>query len=941
MLAVLSLLAGLVILVGPFVAIAAMNRSSVLGRRVERLERDVEAQTRQIAALSARLRAAPEVGRTGPDPSEDLREETPQLPFDLPHPSDDAASSSDETTDRAPTETPGEGAVPRTSAVPQVKRLRAAAPASDETTRATPVQRAQGVEEALASRWIVWLGAVAVALSAVFLFSYAIEQGWLGPWARVGLGLGLGASLILAGEWVRRESPARIAQYVQPDYVPPALAAAGVFALFASVYAGHGLYGLFGSGLAFAALAAVSFAGLALALRHGLLVASLALAGGYLVPLLVASETPQAAPMFLYLAVLTAACLGLMRFRNWPVLAVAATAGAFGWPALWLIGPWTIADQTVLSAYAIALAVLFALLSVGWPVKRPDLSTTAWLAGLASETSGLGFVLSGGLTIVLALVSGYNQGAFLILGLYAGVGMGFGLRRAAYESLAVASALVVAVAFLLWPEPETLSLPERLQELGVERSANAFGPFLMPPELAAYARSLAAFGAFFGLGGVLAMRVAATPGVWAALAAAMPLSMFTLGYWRIGGVEIDPGWAGIAGGMAFAFVVAAGLARRWLDAARAAAPLSFLAAGATAALALAFVCLLREAWLTVALSLQVPALVWIWARLRVKEMRALIYATTAVVVARLVLNPSIIDYEGGALALFGWVLYGYGIPAVAFLVAGRWLRRSDEDDTLATVVDSAAVAFGFLMVAFQARIWTSGALSSPSNDLFDQSVQTLWWLVAGGLLLRSEVRERLRTAWYGGVALLGCACLQLVFGHLIIENPLRTVDPVGEWPLVNLLGLAYLAPSLILLALSRDEKIGLRDDLRPWLRMLSGAVAFVFVSLEVRRAFAGPILSLSDHPPGDAEIYAYSVVWLLISFGVLAYGILRQSKPLRYAALGVLVITVLKVFLYDMSDLTGLLRVASFLGLGLSLIGIGWVYRAFVFVPSTRGEGEA
>jgi uncharacterized membrane protein len=40
---------------------------------------------------------------------------------------------------------------------------------------------------------------------------------------------------------------------------------------------------------------------------------------------------------------------------------------------------------------------------------------------------------------------------------------------------------------------------------------------------------------------------------------------------------------------------------------------------------------------------------------------------------------------------------------------------------------------------------------------------------------------------------------------------------------------------------------------------------------------------------------------------------------------------VLKVFLYDMSDLTGLYRVASFLGLGLTLIAIGHVYRRFVF----------
>jgi len=52
---------------------------------------------------------------------------------------------------------------------------------------------------------------------------------------------------------------------------------------------------------------------------------------------------------------------------------------------------------------------------------------------------------------------------------------------------------------------------------------------------------------------------------------------------------------------------------------------------------------------------------------------------------------------------------------------------------------------------------------------------------------------------------------------------------------------------------------------------------------------------------------------------------------LRYASLVVLVLVVGKVFLVDMADLTGLLRVASFLGLGIALLALGFVYRRYVF----------
>jgi uncharacterized membrane protein len=84
---------------------------------------------------------------------------------------------------------------------------------------------------------------------------------------------------------------------------------------------------------------------------------------------------------------------------------------------------------------------------------------------------------------------------------------------------------------------------------------------------------------------------------------------------------------------------------------------------------------------------------------------------------------------------------------------------------------------------------------------------------------------------------------------------------------------------------------------------------------------------------GDAEVYAYSAVWIVYALVLLALGILRNSSVLRYASLAVLGVTVGKVFLYDMADLTGLYRVASFLGLGLVLIGIGYAYQRFVFRP--------
>ena len=124
-------------------------------------------------------------------------------------------------------------------------------------------------------------------------------------------------------------------------------------------------------------------------------------------------------------------------------------------------------------------------------------------------------------------------------------------------------------------------------------------------------------------------------------------------------------------------------------------------------------------------------------------------------------------------------------------------------------------------------------------------------------------------------------------------------------------------------------------------RVGGGILIFAYITLEVRRAFQGETLLLTFGTyPQNGEIYAYSVAWIVFALVLLALGIRWVSQPLRYASLAVLLVTVAKVFLYDMSDLTGLFRVASFLGLGLTLIGIGRVYQRYVFKPEPAPETD-
>ena len=109
-------------------------------------------------------------------------------------------------------------------------------------------------------------------------------------------------------------------------------------------------------------------------------------------------------------------------------------------------------------------------------------------------------------------------------------------------------------------------------------------------------------------------------------------------------------------------------------------------------------------------------------------------------------------------------------------------------------------------------------------------------------------------------------------------------------------------------------------------------LALAFVSLEVRRFYHGPVLT---GPTTDSEQYTYSVVWLLFGVVLLGAGFILASQRARLASAAIIGLTVLKVFVIDMSVLTGVYRALSFMGLGLVLVSIGWLYQRILLRQRT------
>lgn len=75
------------------------------------------------------------------------------------------------------------------------------------------------------------------------------------------------------------------------------------------------------------------------------------------------------------------------------------------------------------------------------------------------------------------------------------------------------------------------------------------------------------------------------------------------------------------------------------------------------------------------------------------------------------------------------------------------------------------------------------------------------------------------------------------------------------------------------------------------------------------------------------EQLSLSALWLLYALILFAYGMRRKKKYLRYGALGLMAITIIKAFLVDLANLSTLFKIILFIILGLFLLGVSFYYQ--------------
>ncbi len=171
------------------------------------------------------------------------------------------------------------------------------------------------------------VGILALICGSAYFLKLAIDHGWVGPAARVIIGLLAGAGLIVWSESFRRKKLPAFSY---------SLKAVGSAVLYLSLWAAFQLYHLLPGPVALAAMVLVTAWNAWLAVRQDAkLLAGYALAGGLLTPLLLHSGGNHETFLFSYLAAIALGVVYLLRTRTWQWLLVPTFAGVVGYFIAW------------------------------------------------------------------------------------------------------------------------------------------------------------------------------------------------------------------------------------------------------------------------------------------------------------------------------------------------------------------------------------------------------------------------------------------------------------------------------------------------------------------------------------------------------------------------------------------------------------------------------
>jgi predicted membrane protein DUF2339 len=220
------------------------------------------------------------------------------------------------------------------------------------------------------------------------------------------------------------------------------------------------------------------------------------------------------------------------------------------------------------------------------------------------------------------------------------------------------------------------------------------------------------------------------------------------------------------------------------------------------------------------------------------------------------------------------------------------------------------------------------------------------WITIGWVLEAAALAWLYRRIPHRGLLLVSSALFSVVFARLALNPEVFVYEPRGALRIFNWYLYTYLIAAAAFVAaawwLSKtDDAVagGMRAS-----RLLPAAAVillFLLLNIEIADYYAtGPEIVFKFGTTVSQDL-TYTIGWLIFGMLLLAAGIYLHRRSARGAAVTLIAVTTCKCFLYDLGSLGGLYRVASLVGLAMSLALVALVLQKYVLAkPLSRRDEE-
>ncbi len=781
-------------------------------------------------------------------------------------------------------------------------------------------------EQLIGGKLLNRIGALALIIGVGFFLKYAFDNNWLSETFRVLIGTVVGIVLLGGAAWFRKKGLPIFAQ---------GLVGAGIAILYLSVYASFNFYHLVAQPTAFVLMAAVTVIAFTQAFAYDSLAASLlGWAGGFLTPFLLSTGQANEAGLFTYVALLDAGLLVvIMKRQAWQVLHPLTAGATFLIYALWHQEFYRAEAAGLTVFFIVLLWALFLVLDVfGRPRPAPAGRLLHELVGIANGV----FLYFAVLAVLHETLRPLYGAAIACMAFLYGLAAFAAARAVPGERVRLTRLLLTAVALatiaiateyteytvvILWALGAAVLLRASLRWNSTALTVASVVLYgITGAAVLALPKTYAIEPAQFRL--MLNMRVAGLLVYALALASAPGVLTRMSAKWRGSADLFRCAWAAVL------FLLLTGevndLFRQWHAG----------AAGGPDHTVLSFYHYLTLAgvWTAAGLLLAVFG-----SRRTLTVMRG---AGGAMLVVAMALLGSTVLRETLPQGVFSFLNLRVLVVILTAGVALFFARSLPFGVLVRSFWHYAAYLLLFFLLLAECGDWLGAREAAARGEEAEHFEYLFWMLIAGvwalyGLALAYTGRRTgtQEPAWAGLASLAAAFVAASVQG--IAYVPVTWFTPFVNFRFVSL--------AVVIASLTAGGWAvgGLDGKPFAWVRRSSSYVALFLLLLlltaETRDLFER-LIAITERAGGAAvaqtvsrlenlKQLCLSVIWLLVSVGLMGVGLFYRNRPLRLTAIGLLGFTILKIFLYDLSFLETLYRIFSFIGLGIILLAASYVYQ--------------